>query len=53
MADKVPTLLTEDLINLYESAGFNPCDVFDPKTVGMIKKLVIQNLVLKHILKNN
>lgn len=38
MADKVPTLLTEDLINLYESAGFNPCDVFDPKTVGMVKK---------------
>ena len=38
MANNVPDLVTPELINLYESAGFNPCCIYDPKTVGMVKR---------------
>lgn len=35
--NKVPTLVTNDLINLYESAGLDPRCAFNDKTVNMIK----------------
>ena len=38
MANNVPDLVTPELISLYESAGFNPCCIYDPKTVGLVKK---------------
>ena len=35
--NKVPTLITNDLINLYESAGLDPRCAFNDKTVNKIK----------------
>lgn len=46
---KTPTLVTQDLINLYESAGFNvPCD---PKAVNTIKNNSNQCLLKENVRK--
>ena len=51
MADKVPTLLTPDLINLYESAGFNPKAVYGGKSVDIIKENSTDKCLLKSGIK--
>ena len=49
--NKVPTLVTQDLINLYTSAGFNPKAVFSPKTVGMVEENGADKCMLKSGIK--
>lgn len=51
MADKVPTLLTPDLINLYESAGFNPKAIYGGKSVDIIKENNTDKCLLKSGIK--
>lgn len=49
MASKVPDLVTQDLINLYESAGFKP--PYDPKTVGLVREHSADPCMLKSAIK--
>lgn len=43
----VPTLITQDLINLYQSAGFNPKMIYGCKSIDMISENLRDKCMLK------